>query len=207
MSILGHSKWLSGFWSISHIKLQELEFSIIGTARLQLLSFNWFCHFKTYKKTSLIVLSLFAAYVTSYHTWEKFCGEKIGKFSKLLAKFSSPLFTDTLKMYMAIWHCCVLTDCSLFTKFFLANSFTCMVRQNFPPPNVSHVRYLAIFTNAKHYKLSLFVCLPGCPLPASRDLLSKLHIASSHVSCAIVGISIYCYPGTGPTEFEVTGFY
>ena len=26
----------------------------------------------------------------------------------------------------------IYTDCSLFTKFFLANSFICMVRQNFP---------------------------------------------------------------------------
>ena len=35
------------------------------------------------------------------------------------------------------------------------------------------------------------MCLPGRPLPASRDLLSELCTASSHVSCTIVGISSF----------------
>ena len=38
----------------------------------------------------------------------------------------------------------ICTDCSLFTKFFLTNSFTCTVHQNFPPLNISHVWYLAM---------------------------------------------------------------
>ena len=44
---------------------------------------------------------------------------------------SSPIFTDTLKIYLAY----ALT---LFTKFFLANSLhLCMVRQKFLPPKFS----------------------------------------------------------------------
>ena len=39
-------------------------------------------------------------------------------------KFSSPIFTDTAKMYFGI-----CTDCSLFTS---PITFTCMVHQNFP---------------------------------------------------------------------------
>ena len=35
----------------------------------------------------------------------------------------------------------VCTDCSLFTKIFLTNSFTCMIRQNFTLPNISCVQY------------------------------------------------------------------
>ena len=44
---------------------------------------------------------------------------------------SLPIFTDTLKIYLAY----ALT---LFTKFFLANSLhLCMVRQKFLPPKFS----------------------------------------------------------------------
>ena len=48
---------------------------------------------------------------------------------------SSPIFTDTQKMYMAL-----CTDCCLFANFL---AFTCiMVCQNFPTPNISCVLYM-----------------------------------------------------------------
>ena len=59
--------------------------------------------------------------IITYHTWDNFCWGKIGKFDEswvIHQKFSSPISTDTPKMYFGI-----CTDCSLFTKLFLTNSF------------------------------------------------------------------------------------
>ena len=54
---------------------------------------------------------------------------------QLFAKFSSPIFTDTLKMYLTY----ALTV-AYWPDFSLPIAFTCMVRQNFLPPNISRVQ-------------------------------------------------------------------
>ena len=69
-------------------------------------------------------------FVTNYRTMEIFGRGK-------LAKFSSPIFTDTLKMYLAY----ALTVASLFAKFFLTNSFYLYGSPKFPLPNIFHVQY------------------------------------------------------------------
>ena len=56
-------------------------------------------------------------------------------------KFSLPIFTDTSKMYLTY----ALTVAYLpnFSSP-IALIFACTVRQNFPSPNISHVRYYMI---------------------------------------------------------------
>ena len=73
-----------------------------------------------------------------YHTQENF-GR--GEFGKLIVshspKFSLPRFADTWKPYMAY----ALTV-AYSPNFSLPIDFTYMVRQNFPLPNISCVRYM-----------------------------------------------------------------
>ena len=54
--------------------------------------------------------------------------KKIGELWAIRHKFSSPIFMDTRKTH--VYSLC--TNCFLFANFFLANSFYCMFRQNFP---------------------------------------------------------------------------
>ena len=62
---------------------------------------------------------------------------------ELLAKFSSPIFADkpkdTLKMHFIYY---ALTIAYL-PNFSLPIAFTCTVRQNFPPPNISCVQFIS----------------------------------------------------------------
>ena len=44
----------------------------------------------------------------------------------------------------------VYTDYYLLAKFFQPIAFTCMVRQNFPPPNISRVRYFIVHNLYMH---------------------------------------------------------
>ena len=77
--------------------------------------------------------------VSEYCTWENFGGEKISEIWQIMSyfpKFSLPIFTYTVKMYLAY----ALTLASS-PKFSLPIAFTCMVRQNFPPPKLSSVRH------------------------------------------------------------------
>ena len=71
-----------------------------------------------------------------YRTREIFDGGKLVKLAnhEYLPKFSLPIFTDIPTVYLAY----ALTVAYL-PNFILANSFTCTVYQNFPPPNISRV--------------------------------------------------------------------
>ena len=62
-----------------------------------------------------------------YHTWKYFGGGNWLIWWTMSYSFSSPVFTDTPKMHFA----CALT--SLFTKFFLTNSFYLYGLPKFPP--------------------------------------------------------------------------
>ena len=61
---------------------------------------------------------------------EKFWWRENWRIMSYLPKFSSPIFTDTLKMYLAY----ALTVAYL-PNFSSPIAFTCMVRQNIPQPN------------------------------------------------------------------------
>ena len=68
--------------------------------------------------------------VSEYCMWENFGGEKISEICQIMSylpKFSLPIFTYTVKMYLAY----ALTLASS-PKFSLPTAFPCMVRQNFP---------------------------------------------------------------------------
>ena len=73
----------------------------------------------------------------AYSTQEVFGGGKIDKFGESRAtyslKFSSPIFTDIPEMY----YFGICTDCSLFAKFFLPNSFYLYSSLKFPPPTMT----------------------------------------------------------------------
>ena len=60
---------------------------------------------------------------------------KLGESSAIRQDFPRQIFTDTPKMYLAY----TLTVAYL-PKFSSPIAFTSMVRQNFPSPNISHVR-------------------------------------------------------------------
>ena len=61
--------------------------------------------------------------------------EKLANLASYSPIFSSPLFTDTPKMYLTY----ALTV-AYSPNFSLPIAFTCMVRRNFPPPIFSCVR-------------------------------------------------------------------
>ena len=54
-------------------------------------------------------------------------------------KFSSPLYIHRHTENILNFGIC--TDCSIFAKFFLTNSFYLYGSPNFPPPKLSRVRY------------------------------------------------------------------
>ena len=74
--------------------------------------------------------------LASYHTWENFVREKMAN-HELFAKIflTNIIFTDTRKTYTAY----ALTVAYL-PNFSSPIAFTCMVRQNFPLPNISHAQ-------------------------------------------------------------------
>ena len=103
-------------------------------------------------------------------------GEKIGESWAIRQNFpcQMPIFTDTQKMDMTY----ALTVTYL-PNFSLPIAFTCMVHQNFPPPNIFHVRY----------KLSYVGCDNTWPLwlmtPQTINIIHKLFQHHLHVDLAM----------------------
>ena len=77
---------------------------------------------------------------------------KIGEFSKSWAiRQNTPCQYSQIPQ-KCIWHV-MCTDCSLFAKFFLANSFHLYSLSNLSSPNIFHVEYSLcdIITHHKHW--------------------------------------------------------
>ena len=71
-----------------------------------------------------------------YRTRDNFSWERI-------VSFFAKIFLANIHTHQNLFGIC--TDFSLFVKFFLINSFYLYGSPKFPPPNISHVRYIAIF--------------------------------------------------------------
>ena len=75
----------------------------------------------------------------NYRTWEIFGRGKIGEFGKLSA-FTEIFLANIHRYTENVFIIC--TNCSLFTKFVLANSFYLYSLLKFPPANISCAWYI-----------------------------------------------------------------
>ena len=74
----------------------------------------------------------------------------VGKKLENCERFAK-IFLTNIHRYMEKLYCGICTDCSLFTKFFLANSFYLYGSPKFSLPNISCVQYNIIYSDIHAY--------------------------------------------------------